>query len=330
MKENKRPLLFTSIVIALFLSTLIALKTGSVPLSMPEILQGLSDRQSVNGRILLAVRLPRVLAALLAGAGLAVAGATIQSVLNNPLASPSVIGVNAGAGFFTALAMALFPGLWFLFPAAAFLGALVTALLVFGIARHTRAAKITVILAGIALSSLMTAGISTLTTLFPDILTGMRDFQIGGFAGVHLKMILPGGIVILAALLLSGLFAGELEILGLGDETARSLGLNVRLFRFVFMVLAAALCGAAVSFAGLIGFVGLIVPHCARLLFPAAKKRTLLSASCLMGAAFLTLCDTAARVLFAPFELPVGILVAFLGSPFFLFLILKERRRPYA
>ncbi|MDR0221022.1 MAG: iron ABC transporter permease [Lachnospiraceae bacterium] len=323
-------LLFAVLAAVLLLSILLALGTGAVRLSLAELLEGLRDGQSVSGRILLAVRIPRLLAALLAGAGLAVAGALIQTVLNNPLASPSVIGVNAGAGLFAAVAMAFFPGLWPLLPGAAFLGALFTALLVFGIARHTGAAKITLVLCGVAISSLMTAGISTLTTFFPDILVGMRDFQIGGFSGVHMKLVLPGGAVILAGLLLSWLMAGELAILGLGDETAQSLGLNVRLFRFIFLVLAAALCGAAVSFAGLLGFVGLIVPHSARLLLPGASKRTLISATALLGASFLILCDTAARTLFAPYELPVGILIAFMGAPFFLYLIIKERRRPHA
>jgi iron complex transport system permease protein len=328
--NKKHMLLFAVLAAVLLLSILLALGTGAVRLSLAELLEGLRDGQSVSGRILLAVRIPRLLAALLAGAGLAVAGALIQTVLNNPLASPSVIGVNAGAGLFAAVAMAFFPGLWPLLPGAAFLGALFTALLVFGIARHTGAAKITLVLCGVAISSLMTAGISTLTTFFPDILVGMRDFQIGGFSGVHMKLVLPGGAVILAGLLLSWLMAGELAILGLGDETAQSLGLNVRLFRFIFLVLAAALCGAAVSFAGLLGFVGLIVPHSARLLLPGASKRTLISATALLGASFLILCDTAARTLFAPYELPVGILIAFMGAPFFLYLIIKERRRPHA
>jgi iron complex transport system permease protein len=328
--NKKHMLLFALLAAVLLLSVLLALGTGAVRLSLAELLEGLRDRQSVSGRILLTVRIPRLLAALLAGAGLAVAGALIQTVLNNPLASPGVIGVNAGAGLLAAVAMAFFPGWWLLLPVAAFLGALGTALLVFAIARHTGASKITIVLCGIAISSLMTAGISTLTTFFPDILLGMRDFQIGGFSGVHLKQILPGGGVILAGLLLAWLLAGELAILSLGDETAQSLGLNVRLFRFVFLVLAAALCGAAVSFAGLLGFVGLIVPHSARLLLPGASKRTLIAASSLLGASFLALCDTAARTLFAPYELPVGILIAFMGGPFFLYLIVTQRRSSHA
>jgi iron complex transport system permease protein len=318
---------FAALVAVLLLSLLPALGMGAVRLSPADILRGLSDSRSVSGRILLYARLPRILAALSAGAGLSVSGVLIQTVLANPLASPGIIGINAGAGLFTAAAMAFLPGAALILPGAAFLGALCTALSVFGIARCTGASKITLVLSGVAVSGLMTAGISALTVLFPEIMAGMHDFQIGGFTGVSASAILPAVALILAGLAASLLFAGELEILGLGEETALSLGLRVRPYRFLFLSLSAALCGAAVSYGGLIGFVGLIVPHAARMLFPGAGKRALIAASCLMGAAFLLLCDTAACSLFSPFELPVGIPVSFMGAPFFLRLILKERRR---
>lgn len=328
MESNKKsaPAILVCTV-SLLLAALLALSLGAVHLSLPALFDGLKNTDSPAGRILLHVRVPRLLAAALAGAGLAVSGVLIQTVLQNPLASPGIIGVNAGAGLSVALCMVLLPGMVLVLPFAAFLGALAAVLLVYGAARRAGASRMTLVLSGVALSSLLTAGINTLVTLYPDIMTGLRDFQNGGFAGVSAGPLLPAGLVILFGLLASLLFAGELDVLGLGEITASSLGLPVRFYRFLFLALAAALAGAAVSFAGLLGFVGLIVPHMARFILRGGGKRPLLLLSALMGAAFLILCDTAARVLFAPFELPVGILIAYLGVPFFLWLLFRERRK---
>ncbi len=327
-KRNRTVILIC--ILALILSAILALGLGPVNFRIRDIIAGLFDGDaSTEGRILLHVRLPRLFAAALAGAGLAVAGLIIQTVLANPLASPGIIGVNAGAGLAAAICMALFPGIVRALPFAAFLGALCAVLLVYGIARRAGASRITLILSGVAISSLMTAGINTLITLFPDSLGGIHDFQTGGFSGVSMKLLQPAGTVILTGILASLIFAGELDVLGLGESTALSLGLNVRFYRFLFLTLAAALSGAAVSFAGLLGFVGLIVPHIARLLLKGSGKTELIAVSALAGAALLIFCDTAARTIFAPFELSVGILLAYLGVPFFLWLLLGERRRPH-
>ena len=328
MGNSKRSTLaIFACAVSLLLAALLGLSQGAVSLSLSELFYGLKEIGSPAGRILLHVRVPRLLAAALAGAGLSVSGVLIQTVLQNPLASPGIIGVNAGAGLSVALCMALLPGVVLVLPFAAFLGALASVLLVYGIARRAGASRITLVLSGVALSSLMTAGINTLVTLFPDIMTGLRDFQNGGFEGVSTGILRPAGLVILFGLLVSLLFAGELDVLGLGEITASSLGLPVRFYRLLFLALAAALAGAAVSFAGLLGFVGLIVPHMARFLLKGSGKRSFLLLSALLGAAFLILCDTAARTAFAPFELPVGILVAYLGVPFFLWLLFRERRK---
>ena len=295
----------------------LSLLLGASTLSPGEILSSLLDPASTGARILLHVRLPRLCGTLLAGAALAAAGAILQSVLGNPIASPNVIGVNAGAGFAVALCTALAP-------AAAFLGALAAVLLVFFLARATGASRTTLILSGVALNSLLNAGTDAVTTLFPDVLVGSLSFRVGGVAGLTLeRLAFPAvyiGVGLLAALLLSH----DMDVLSLGDETARSLGLRVQATRFLLLGTAAALAGAAVSFAGLLGFVGLIVPHAARFLV-GGEARRLLPASILLGAAFLTLCDVAARLLFAPYELPVGIVMSFLGCPFFLYLLIRRK-----
>jgi len=323
---NRNIVVITICAISVIIAAMIALGFGAVKLSIPEIMNGLfSGENSSSQRILLYVRLPRLIASIFAGAGLAVSGVIIQTVLSNPLASPGIIGVNAGAGLFAVIAMIFFPGIIWSIPAAAFIGALFSVFLVYGIARKAGASRMTLILSGVAISSLMTAGINTLANFYPDILRNLRDFQTGGFAGVQMNLLFPAGAIIGLSLILTLLFSGELEILGLGEETAQSLGLNVRFYRFIFLTLSAALAGAAVSFAGLLGFIGLMMPHIARLILPGAGKRVLVTLSALMGAAFLTLCDTAARVLFSPHEIPVGIITAFLGAPFFLWLLFRRK-----
>lgn len=327
-RSKRNTLIILTCAGVLLLSALLALSLGAAQVGPAELFRALTQGNAISaGRILLHVRLPRLLAAALAGSALAVAGVLIQTVMANPLASPGIIGVNAGAGLAVAFCMALLPGAVLILPFAAFTGAFATVLLVYGIARLAGASRITLVLSGIAISSLMTAGVNTLTITHPDVTGGLRDFQNGGFTGVSIDALTQAGIVIFAGLITALIFAGELDILGLGESTAASLGLNVRFYRFLFLMLAAVLTGAAVSFAGLLGFVGLIIPHMARFLLNGGSKRALISLSAVMGAAFLILCDTIARTAFAPFELPVGILTAYIGVPFFLWLLFRDRRK---
>ena len=305
----------------------LSLSIGSVPLSPAQVLGALTGRLTgtVPARIVSFVRLPRTLACLAAGAALATSGAVIQGVLANPLAAPNIIGVNSGAGLAAALCCALLPSMPAMVPVLSFLGALAGVLLVLLLAQRTGAARITLVLAGVAVSSMFGAGIDAVLTFVPEALNGYSDFRIGSLANVSLDRVLPAGGLILAALAAVLWFAKEMDLLLLGADTAQSLGLPVKRIRLTLLTLAAALAGAAVSFAGLLGFVGLLVPHMMRRLV-GEDSRTLLLASALGGAALLTGCDLLARVLFAPYELPVGIVLSLLGGPFFLWLLLGQRR----
>ena len=187
-RSRKLPAWAALLLCALLVAAACALSLllGASMLSPGEILSSLLDPASTGARILLHVRLPRLCGTLLAGAALAAAGAILQSVLGNPIASPNVIGVNAGAGFAVALCTALAPTGAALLPAAAFLGALAAVLLVFFLARATGASRTTLILSGVALNSLLNAGTDTVTTLFPDVLVGSLSFRVGGVAGLTL------------------------------------------------------------------------------------------------------------------------------------------------
>ena len=308
----------------------LGLALGSTALNLAEAVSGLLGGGALpaGSRTLLYVRLPRVCASLLAGAALAVSGMLIQGALGNPLAAPNVIGVNAGAGFFTFLAMAAFPGVRGAAPLGAFLGALTATLIVYAVAAGAGAGKLTIILAGVAVSSVFTAGINGIKTFFPETLYNGSTFLIGGFAGVSLGDITPAWGMILLGLAAALLLGGQADLLALGEETARSLGQNTALARFLLIFTACALAGAAVSFSGLLSFVGLLAPHIVRRMFgeSCTGHRVMLAGAALLGAGFVTACDLLSRLLFAPYEIPVGILLSFVGGPFFLTLILKRRR----
>ena len=305
---------------------LIALCAGSVWISPVELFRDLfTEGLSRNERIILYIRLPRILATVLAGSALAVSGGIIQAVLSNPLAAPNIIGVNSGAGFFTVLCMAIFPAAVNLIPAAAFLGALVAVLLVYMVARKTGASRMTIVLTGVGVSSLLNAAIDTVTTLFPDAVIGISSFKAGGVSGTTLKSLFPAWVFILIGIVLAIMLSHDLDVLSLGESTAKSLGMNVSLMRFVFLAIAAMLAGAAVSFSGLIGFVGLVVPHISRKIAKKSENTAVIPFCAIIGGAFLTLCDTLARTMFSPFELPLGIVVSYIGVPFFLWLLMRKK-----
>lgn len=308
------------------LSGVANLAFGAVPIPPGEVIAALLGRgEGASASIVLYARLPRLCGCLLAGAALACAGVIIQGVLNNPLAAPNVIGVNSGAGLATALCCALAPGAVRLTPVAAFLGALVGVLLVLFISERAGAARITLVLAGVAMSSIFSAGIDAVVTFVPDALSGYTDFRIGGVKNLSMSRLAPAFWVILIALLIALSLSNELDLLLLGRETAQSLGLPAKGLRLVLLMLAAALAGAAVSFAGLLGFVGLLVPHIMRRLIGEDSFPLLLS-SALGGGLLLTVCDLASRMIFAPFELPLGVVLSLAGGPFFIWLLLKQRR----
>ncbi len=313
---------------AFFACLLAAVCLGSTSASLKEGLTAALEGDTSNSafRILAYVRLPRVLAAVLSGSALAVSGAVIQGVLRNPMAGPNVIGVNAGAGLTACLIIALWPSALKWLPQAAFLGALVACLLIYALAKTTGAGRVTIALAGVTVSSMLSAGINAVKTLVPDSLYNANSFLVGGLAGVGYDRLAGAAGPILLALGAAFLLHRQLDVLGLGGDAAAALGMRVERVQLVLLVIASVLAGAAVSFAGLLGFVGLLVPHMGRAL-AGPQHRRLLPFCALGGATLVLLCDLAARVLFAPYELPAGILLSFVGGPFFLYLLLKGRAR---
>ena len=306
-------------------SAVLSLMLGAAQLSLREVWQAASGGpKDAAGWIFWYVRLPRTAACLLCGAALAVSGAVIQGVLANRLASPGIIGVNAGAGLAVTLCCAAGWLSGWAVAGSAFAGAMMATLVVVGLARRTGASRTTVILGGVAVNSLLGAMSEAVTVLVPDAGVLSGDFRVGGFSSVAYPRLIPAGVLIIAALVMVMTLCNELDVLTLGEDTARGLGMPVKRVRTLLLMLAAMLAGASVSFAGMVGFVGLIVPHAARRL-AGSESRVLLPVCAVGGAGFVTLCDLIARTAFAPYELPAGILMAVLGAPFFLVLLLKRK-----
>jgi len=307
------------------ISVVLSLCLGAANLSIEELWRAITEGPSgTAGYIFWYSRLPRTCACILAGAALSCSGCILQSVLGNKLASPGIIGVNAGAGLAVTICCAVGALSGWIISVASFGGAMLAVVTVVLLAKKTGASRTTVILAGVAMNSILGALRDAVTVLVPDTAMLSNEFRIGSFSSVVTSRLLPAGVLIVAALLLVMTLCNELDVLALGEETAKSLGMPVKQFRVLFLFLAAVLAGATVSFAGLLGFVGLLVPHISRK-FVGGESRYLLPASGLIGAGFVTICDLASRLLFVPYELPVGILMSVIGGPFFLALLLKKK-----
>ena len=325
-------------LIALLLLVLVSLGTGRYPVPLPDVaallsakLLGLTSSVDPTAQtVVLQVRLPRVLGALVVGAGLAAAGATYQGLFRNPLVSPDILGVSAGASLGAVLGIVLS------LPAAAiqglaFAGGLTAVGTVYGIGHAVRRRGagdpvLTLVLAGVAIGALLGAGISMLKVLADPYnqLPAITFWLLGSLASAtpgDVAAILPAILLGLAPLVL---LRWRVNLMSLGDEEARALGVETRVVRPVLVAGATLVTAAAVSVTGVIGWVGLIVPHVARLLVGPDFRR-LLPASLLLGAGYLAAVDLAARTL-APVEVPLGILTALVGAPFFLWLLAAGRR----
>ena len=326
LADNKIRIFYALGVLFLCVSALLGIVLGSTSLSGADMIAAFRDgfNTSAGTRIFAYVRLPRTLASLACGAALAVSGAVIQGVLANRLASPSIIGVNAGAGLAVTLCTALgVIGGWQM-SLFAFVGAFGAVMVISLGAKRWGASRSTVILMGVALNSLLGAMSDTILTLLPDVNVMSSHFKIGEFSSVSYPQLIPSAMIIVVTILVLGTLHNELDVLTLGEAHAQSLGMNTALVRTVFLLLAALLAGCAVSLAGLLSFVGLLVPHGVRRM-AGSKASDLLGLCALYGAGFVCLCDTVARTLFAPYEIPVGIIMAFLGAPFFLFVLFKGK-----
>lgn len=317
----------TTVIIVLavicVISTCACVAVGSVSYTLPEVLQAFIDTEAEARLIIWNVRLPRVLCGGLVGICLSLAGCILQGVMRNHLASPSTIGVTSGASFVGYLTLVAFPQYAPMLPIGAILGSFATTMLIYALAYERGVSPVKMILSGMAVSAMFGAFNDIIRSFFSERLADAAGYMVGSLNGAVWK-----DLVLILPYMLTGIFIclflpSKMNILMLGDEMANSLGLRTERFRLLLIAVSSLLAGASVAVAGLISFVGLIVPHIARLIVGSDYKY-LFPASIFLGYSFIVICDTVGRIILPVGELSVSIVLSFIGAPFFLYLLRKK------
>lgn len=328
--SGRKPVKILWVLVGLLLGVvLLAAGTGAVSIPLTQVLSG--DLTNAQQAVLFHIRLPRIALAVIVGVSLAVSGAAMQGLFRNPLADPGLVGISSGAALAVAVFIVLaggalsgFAGLYSL-GLAAFVGGLLTCLVIFRFARLSGQFSVTyMLLAGIAITALTGSGIGFLTYISTDQqLRALSFWTMGSVGGALWPAVGVAATVIFPASLVLMHNAQKLNILLLGEEEATHLGVETDKLKRLIIVCTALSVGVAVAVSGLIGFVGLVVPHLIRLSI-GPDHRLLLPASALLGAALLLIADSLARTIVTPAEMPVGILTSLIGGPFFLWLLVKQ------
>ena len=333
--KSKQLLTLILLFLCAICASLFASLIGGFQIEFLNILSGqLSDLET---EVLLGIRIPRILLALIVGATLGISGAALQGLFRNPLADPALIGVSAGAALGAVSGIVIsdiiilpFELDHLIIPSAATAGSLIVIAVIYALTRGFRQSEITyMLLIGIALNALATVGIGFLTFISTDSqLRGLSYWMMGSFGAVNWNLLLPAAIIVSAGCTGLILIAHKLDILQLGEIEAWRVGLNVKKIKMAVILVSSFMIGISVSLSGIIGFVGLVVPHLVRLL--AGTNHTyLLAGSALMGITITVLADLFSRVVISPAELPVGLATSALGAPFFLFLIIRLKKIEY-
>lgn len=323
--------IMTVLVLVLFVTMVACLSVGVMSIPFSQVIAVLfGGGTGSQSWVIMNLRLPRVILAAMVGASLAIAGATMQGLFRNPMASPSVLGISSGAAFGAALAIILGVS-WtngsFAIPAMAFVFSFITLFLVYTVSRN-RSGYVpveTLLLAGIAVGSLFSALVSAMEYFAGEQLSGVVFWMMGGLDEASWEQVAISIVPILLGCSVIMVLARDLNAMMVGEEQAGNLGINVNRTRLVLLVAASLVTAMAVSVSGVIGFVGLIIPHVVRILV-GPDHRILLPASIVSGAIFMILTDTLARTVIAPAELPVGIITSLLGAPFFIYLLMSRKK----
>ena len=319
-------LVFVVSLCILAVLSVLALRIGSVSYTTAEILESIFDPSSTIHTIIVNLRLPRVLLAAIVGMCLAAAGTLLQAVMQNPLADPCIIGVSSGASVAATVVFLVVPSWTSSLPVLAFLGAAAACLIIYLMAWKRGVEPTRIILAGTAVNAMLGAVSSFLTLLNADNLQGVLSWMNGSMAAVSWADVRQLGIYGGIGLVLALLCIKPANALQLGDDMAKNLGLRVNGMRILLSGVGAFLAAATVSVVGMIGFVGLVVPHITRLLV-GSNHRVMLPTGMVLGACVVLFADTLGRTIAAPMEIPLGIIMAILGGPFFLFLLRRGRKK---
>lgn len=325
ISTRKKILSFVLTAVALFVLFIFAVNTGSLKVSPSELFSGLFIEYNPDVATIYDLRFPRIFIAMLGGAATAVSGVLLQAVMKNPLANPGIIGVSSGASLVAVIVTAFFPSLFFLTPMLAFIGGLVAFLLVYSLSWKGGLSPLRIILVGVAVNALCTGLMSAFNSATGSSYTGVASIVNANITQKTWDDFQTLAVYVVIGLVASFFVTNQCNLLSLEDKTARSLGMNVTRSRIVISVIAVLLASISTAVVGAISFLGLIVPHIARLLV-GSNHKVLVPYSILLGAFTLLLADTIGRTVSSPYEISAAVVMSVIGGPFFIFLLRRSKQ----
>lgn len=326
LSSSKKICMILATVFVLCFTILISLRIGSIDISFKELIEGmLLNKQSNNFLIIRDLRMPRVLSAVLIGGNLAVAGALLQTTMKNPLADPGIIGISSGASLGAIAVMVIFTDLIKYKIIIAFIGGIIAACLVYLIGEDKGFSPVRIILAGVCVNSILNALSSMVTVFNSSGVSSIQTWLLGSLVNVTWNDFKILALYTIVGIILCLLVIKSCDLMGLGDKTAQSLGLNVNRVRVMITFVAVFLTSISTGVGGVISFVGLVIPHICRFLIGSSHK-FLIPFSYFMGGFLLLVADTVSRNIFRPYEIPVGLTMCLVGGPFFIYILRRSKR----
>ncbi len=325
ISTRKKILSFVLTAVALFVLFIFAVNTGSLKVTPSELFSGLFIEYNPDVATIYDLRFPRIFIAMLGGAATAVSGVLLQAVMKNPLADPGIIGVSSGASLVAVIVTAFFPSLFFLTPMLAFIGGLVAFLLVYSLSWKGGLSPLRIILVGVAVNALCTGLMSAFNSATGSSYTGVASIVNANITQKTWDDFQTLAVYVVIGLVASFFVTNQCNLLSLEDKTTRSLGMNVTRSRIVISVIAVLLASISTAVVGAISFLGLIVPHIARLLV-GSNHKVLVPYSILLGAFTLLLADTIGRTVASPYEISAAVVMSVIGGPFFIFLLRRSKQ----
>ncbi len=323
---KKRVVAFGIVSTLLCVSILMAISVGSVSVPVREIIDCILQGGGGKGGIVRDIRIPRVIMAVLVGANLSVSGVLLQGVMRNPLADPGITGISSGAGLVVMIVMLYVPSLQSSIPLFGFLGGMAACFLIYSLAWKKGISAVRIILAGVAVNSMLGGMSSLISIMNSESLSGVLSWLNGDLSKKSWSQVWMLLIFTVIGLAIAMPLSKSCNVLALGDKNAKSLGFNPNVLRVIVSAVAVLLAGVSTAYVGIIGFIGLVVPHIGRMLMGSDHK-VLLPFSALFGSFVLLIADTIGRCVISPYEIPVGIIMTVIGGPFFLYLLRKDGNR---
>lgn len=325
ISTRKKILSFVLTAFGLFILFIFAVNTGSLKVTPSELFSGLFIEYNPDVATIYDLRFPRIFIAMLGGAATAVSGVLLQAVMKNPLADPGIIGVSSGASLVAVIVTAFFPSLFFLTPMLAFIGGLIAFMLVYSLSWNGGLSPLRIILVGVAVNALCTGLMSAFNSATGSSYTGVASIVNANITQKTWDDFQTLAVYVVIGLVASFFVTNQCNLLSLEDKTARSLGMNVTRSRIVISVIAVLLASISTAVVGAISFLGLIVPHIARLLV-GSNHKVLVPYSILLGAFTLLLADTIGRTVASPYEISAAVVMSVIGGPFFIFLLRRSKQ----